>query len=178
MSSRVAARYSKSLFELAVSQQRDELVYTEMNDLISIISGSPDLASLFRNPIVSASDKRKVSTEVFKDFSESSKNFINLVIAKKREDELSEMAASYIRQYDAVNGLAKATVRSAIPLNENTLSKVRKYLQGAIGMENVQLENIIDASVIGGMVIRYEDRLLDLSVSKELQEIRKQLIYN
>lgn len=178
MSSRVAARYAKSLLDLALEQKHDDRVYQEMNEIRKGIQESKELTALLNNPVVSASDKSRVAMAIFKDFSDITKKFINLVISKKREDDLSVMAEEYILRHDELKGVAKATVRSAIPLNNDAMDRVRKYLKGAVQKENIELENVIDKGVIGGMVIRFEDRLLDLSVAKELKEIRKQLIYN
>ncbi len=178
MSSRVATRYSKSLLELAVEQNVDDRVYEEMNDIYNTVSNSSDLASLLRNPVISSSDKIKVWSAIFPNHSSATKRFVELVTDRKREKDLTDMALSYIQRYNDLKGVARATVRSAFELSEDVMSRIQKYLQGALQKDTIQLENIIDKSVIGGMIIRYEDRLLDLSVSKELKEIRKHLIYN
>jgi F0F1-type ATP synthase delta subunit len=55
---------------------------------------------------------------------------------------------------------------------------VKRYLSTTFTKDEILIENIIDRTIIGGMIIQYEDRRLDMSVLKELQEIKKQLIYN
>jgi len=101
-----------------------------------------------------------------------------MVVDRKRESELASIAKVYIQMYDEAQGVVRVSVKSAIALDEKSLGDVKRYLKGLVKQEELQIENIIDSSVIGGMVIQFDDKLLDLSIAKELKEIRKQLIYN
>ena len=67
---------------------------------------------------------------------------------------------------------------SATALSEETLAKLKKYVEQLVNKSDIQLSNEVDPSIIGGIIIKHEDKLLDNSVSRELREIRKQLIYN
>ncbi len=178
MSSRVAYRYAKSLLDLAQSQSVDGEVYEDMLAFSQTASDSIDLRNLLSNPVVSGSDKLKVLNVIFEGSNELSKSLVALVIERKRESELANIANVFIQKYDALKGVTKVEVKSAIALDEKSLEDVRRYLVGVVKDDEIQVENVIDPAVIGGMVIRFEDKLLDLSIAKELKEIRKQLIYN
>ncbi|MCB0734891.1 MAG: F0F1 ATP synthase subunit delta [Flavobacteriales bacterium] len=178
MSSRVAARYAKSLLDLTSEKGSSDAVYAEMQALKNLIKESSDLADLLRNPIVSTTHKRTVLAKIFSGMSEDTRSFVDLVADRKRESDLVDMAQNYIERYDALKGIGRAEVRSAIPLNNDTMERVKTYLQNVAGAGEIQLENVIDPSVLGGMVVHYEDKLLDMSVATELKEISKQLIYN
>ena len=80
--------------------------------------------------------------------------------------------------YDQNKGVVKVSVKSAIALDDKSLEDVKRYLKGLVKEDDLQIVNTVDPSVIGGMVIQFDDKLLDLSIAKELKEIRKQLIYN
>jgi F0F1-type ATP synthase delta subunit len=58
------------------------------------------------------------------------------------------------------------------------MGKMKTYVSSLLSIKDIELNNVIDPSIIGGVIVKHEDRLLDKSVSKELREIRKQLIYN
>ncbi len=178
MSSRVATRYAKSLLDLAQAQSTDSKVYEEMLSFSQLSSSSAELKSLLGNPVVSGNDKLKVLNIIFDGSSSLTKDFVSLVVSRKRESELTNIANDYIKRYDDLKGVTKVTVKSAIALNEKSLGDVKRYLAGIINQDELQIENVIDPEVIGGMVIQFEDKLLDLSIAKELKEIRKQLIYN
>ena len=178
MSSRVATRYAKSLIDLAKAQSIDGKVYTEMVAFGNLASASADLKSLLSNPVVSAKDKLVVLNKVFADSTDLTKSFVSMVVGRKRESELANIAKVYIQLFDASQGVVKVSVKSAIALDDKSLQDVKRYLKGLVEQDELQIENTIDASVIGGMVIQFDDKLLDLSIAKELKEIRKQLIYN
>lgn len=178
MSSRVATRYAKSLLDLAQEQSVDDKVYADMLAFRELALGSPELRSLMRNPIVSGADKLKVLNVLFEGANELTTRFVKLVVDRKREAELSNIAEVLVEKYDELKGVTKVAVKSAIALDASSLDGLKRYLSGVISKDEIQIENEVDSSVIGGMVIRFEDKLLDLSIAKELKEIRKQLIYN
>ena len=177
-SGRIASRYSKSLFELASDQGTVDTVKNDMDTVLDTCNGSRELQSLLKNPVVSNSNKKAVLNKIFDSCSETTKSFMQLLIDKKREAELPLIAGQYIDAYDKMKGIAKATVISAMPLNDETLNKVKSYVKGITSTDEIILTNEIDPSIIGGIIVKHEDRLLDMSVSRELREIRKELIYN
>ena len=178
MSSRVATRYAKSLIDLALTQSVDAKVYDEMVAFGQLAKDSEDLRSLLLNPVVSAKDKEIVLDRIFADADALTKNFVSLVVSRKRESELANIAKVYIQMYDHNKGVVKVSVKSAMALEEKSLTDVKRYIKGLVKQDDLRIENIIDSSVIGGIVIQFDDKLLDLSIAKELKEIRKQLIYN
>lgn len=177
-STRIALRYSKSLLDLATQAGDLDGIKADMDTVIDTCSESKELVSLLNNPIVKASDKKAVLAKVFKSTSATTQNFIDFLVDKKREGELPLVAQNYIASYNNMKGIATATVISAVELSEETLSKIKSYITGILGKEGIELTNEIDPSIIGGVIIKHEDKLLDMSVSKELREIRKTLIYN
>ena len=177
-SSRIASRYSKSLIELAITGEKLEEVRNDMEAVAVICKDSKDLANLLKNPIVTADAKKAILSKVFASTNDITTSFISYLVDKKREDELLLVAHSFIASYNEMKGIASATVISATPLNESTLSSMKRYVESLVGKSDIALVNEIDPSIIGGIIIKHEDKLLDKSVSKELREIRKQLIYN
>ena len=177
-SSRIASRYSKSLLDLANKAGKLEEVKSDMDAVAAICSESKELQNLLKNPIVNADDKKGVLAKVFNNTQTLTQEFISFLVEKNREEELHQVAIGFVDSYNEMKGIAKATVVSAIPLNTDTLAQMKSYVEGLIGKADIELINEVDPSIIGGVVIKHEDKLLDKSVSKELREIRKQLIYN
>lgn len=177
-SSRIASRYSKSLFDLAQQNGELEQVKSDMLNAKAICASSRELTNLLRNPIVQAKDKKAVFAKVFSGFTKLSLDFINLLVEKRREEELPMVAEQFIVAYNELKGISRAIVVSASPLSDTANERIKAYVQGLLGSTDIELSNEIDASIIGGLVIKHNDRLLDMSVAKELREIRKELIYN
>lgn len=175
---RIADRYAKSLLDISKEKGNLDEVKSDMTAVLETLSGSKELSNLLANPIVPSKDKKEVLSKVFSNQSETSRNFLLFVTDKGREGVLGEIASRFIKTYDKLKGIARASVTSAIPLNEASMATIKRYLSGALGVDQIELETKIDPSIIGGMLIRYEDKLLDLSIAKELREIRKEIIYN
>lgn len=177
-SSRIAGRYSKSLLDLAVERGQLEEVKSDMDGVAEICGSSKELVNLLQNPIIQVKDKKAILSKIFSTSSKTTKLFIDFLVDKKRENELPLVAQQFVASYNHMKGIAKATVVSAVPLSSDTMNKVQKYITGLLGKGEIELKNEVDASIIGGVIIKHEDKLLDMSVSKELREIRKTLIYN
>ena len=177
-SSRIAIRYSKSLLDLATQGGKIEEVKNDMDVVLAICANSKDLSSLLNNPIVNAEDKKAVLSKVFNNATDVTKGFLAFLVEKKREGELALIASNFIASYNEMKGIARATVISAVSLSNDTLTQMKSYVEGLLGKEDIELINEVDPKIIGGVIIKHEDKLLDKSVSKELREIRKQLIYN
>lgn len=178
MSSRIAARYGKSLLQFATEKGVSDRVYADMHELIHLSASSVDFRELVKSPVIDAGEKSKVFDALFASFCEETRGFARMCASRRREAYLPDMAQQYVDLYDDSKGVARATVVSAIPLNESVLEQLRRYLGSVLQKNEVQLENVTDTSVIGGLVVRYKDRLLDMSVSRELRQLRKELILN
>lgn len=177
-SSRIASRYSKSLFDLAIQDNKIEQIKEDMLFIEAICESSNDLIALLKNPIVKAESKKAVMLKLIGEKDKSIQDFVSFLIDKKREEELPSIASQFIASYNQMKGISQATVVSAVPLSDKKLSQMQSYVEQLLNQSDIQLHNEVDPSIIGGVIIKYEDKLLDKSVSKELREIRKQLIYN
>lgn len=176
--SRIALRYSKSLLDLASQEGIIEDVKKDMDAVAEVCAASKELRNLLNNPIVKAADKQAVLGKVFTSTHKTTQLFIAYMVDKKREGELPLVASHFISSYNEMKGIAKATVVSATALSDDTLVQVRGYVENLIGKKDIELSNEVDSSIIGGIIVKHEDKLLDKSVSRELREIRNQLIYN
>lgn len=175
---RIANRYAKSLYQMASSENTTDAVYSDLKTVVAVAEGNRELRDVLRSPVIAGDKKLQILKESFKGANERTQSFFGLVINKRREAQLIDISKEYLKRVEEDKGIARATVTSAVPLSDDVLDQIKRYLKGAIQKEDIQLTNKVDDTVIGGMVIKYEDRLLDLSVARELKEIRKTLINN
>lgn len=176
--SRIATRYSKSLIEMANTGGKLDAVKSDMEAVVAICAESTDLRNLLKNPIVKAEAKQAVLAKVFANTDKITQGFITYLAEKRRESELPNIASQYISSYNEMKGIASATVVSATALSDTAMAQMKSYVGGLLGKADIELSNVVDAAIIGGVIIKHEDKLMDKSVSKELREIRKKLIYN
>ena len=108
-------------------------------------------------------------------FDEMTMAFTNIVLTKGREEYLPEICEEFINQYKGLKNIISATVVSATPLNEETLSKIKDKIHSEMTQGGtVEIETRIDASLLGGFVIEIGDSLYDASVVTRLNKLRKE----
>lgn len=175
---RIAKRYAGSLLDQAMQGGQLQTMVSDMKTVSEVCKQSRDLKAMLKSPVVKSNKKLAVLEQVFAGLSDLSKTLMRVLLDNKREAYLPAVADAFVAMYNEKSGIAEATVTSAHPLDTDSVETIKRYLASRLGKSQVHLNNVIDQKVIGGMVIRYEDKLLDMSVAKELKEIRKQLIYN
>ena len=107
--------------------------------------------------------------------SEITYKFIHLLVVKGREKHLVEMVDSFMDQYNKEHHIVKATLTTAVPVEEKTVEDLRKLLLSNKETKGVEMQTKVDPEIVGGFVLQYGDMLLDHSVERKLQLIKKQI---
>ena len=171
---RVASRYAKSLIELANEKGVLEQVREDMQMFSNIVSQNRDFKLLLRNPIVKPEKKLAVLNGVFKGkVQELTLAFFNIVARKQRESLLEFIAVSFEEQYKALKGIVTAQVTSALPLTVSLREELTQKIAAEYGQQ-IQLEEKVDPSLIGGFVLQVGDKQIDSSVKNSLRKLRNE----
>jgi F-type H+-transporting ATPase subunit delta len=96
-------------------------------------------------------------------------------VRKNRAYYLSAIAAAFIDQYNALNNIMQASVKTAHPIDEKLTDEIRQFISSYSGKQ-VELKSVVDASLIGGLVIQMEDKLFDASVNGKLNKLKHDLL--
>ncbi|MBI1222375.1 MAG: ATP synthase F1 subunit delta [Bacteroidetes bacterium] len=174
---RIASRYAKSLIELANEQKSVEAVHADMELLSATCKASKELVIMLKSPIIHGDKKRQVLENSFTDFNKLTRLFVETVIRKGREAYLPLIAKEAIRMYNEEHNIASATVTTASPMDAKMMGEIRKTLEQKTG-KKIVLESEVDPNLIGGLVVRLGDSLFDASISKQLKNIKKELVLN
>jgi len=170
----VAARYAKSLIDLAQEQKLVEDIKGDMELFYKTLKVNPELKAVLANPIVSHSKKIKILDEVFSTkVNKTSIAFFKLMVNKSRGDVLYTTAAEYINLYDIKNHIINATVVSATELSTENKKAMLADIEKATGCK-VKLEAKVDSSLIGGFVLTVGDRQVDTSIANDLRKLKKE----
>jgi F-type H+-transporting ATPase subunit delta len=166
-------RYADAAFEIAL---RDGTVETWRKELDSAaeVSAETELGRVLANPAIPLDERIKVAEEVFASLSGPVRNLILLLVRRRRIEQLPRVAAEFRRLDDQRNGLTHATATSAAPLGADEIRAITARLEELTG-GTVALETAVDPSLLGGVVVRVGDRLLDGSVRGRLERLRNQL---
>ncbi len=172
---RIASRYAKSLIGLATERGNLDQIYSDVQSIYDTCQSSSDLLSMLNSPLVKSETKTNVLGLVFKNSDQLTKAFLLKVVEARREKFLPEIANQFIEIYNHQKGIARATVTAAVNLDEKSVEQIKTYISKKINKPQIQLTVKTDAGIIGGFVINYEDKLLDLSIKNELNKLKQQL---
>lgn len=176
---RLAARYAKSLLDLAIEQGRLEAVYQDMLYLQQLTEASREFLNLLRSPIVKADKKIKIVESVTSgNISELTAAFDRLLINKGREGDLPEVITAFIQQYKEYKNINVVKLTTAVPVSEEVKKAIVAQIKASSDIQNIELETIVDKDIIGGFVIQAGDKLVDASVAYDLKEISRQFENN
>lgn len=169
----VAARYAKSLLDLAKEQGLTETMYKDMLFFKKTVEQSRPLLLMLKNPIVRAEKKSAILKAVFASRVDPvTMAFFEIIAKKNREPIMDAIAQEFINQYDRMKGVDRATVITTIPLTEALRQKFKGIVMETTGSKLVELEEKIDERLIGGYVLRVGDQQIDGSIRSQLNDLR------
>lgn len=175
---KVARRYAKSLLDLGKEQGVSEILFADMQLLLSTIKANRGLSSMLRNPIIHGYKKDAVLKEVFGSrMNKITMEFMQIVTRKSREYFLEDIAKSFVNIYNESKGIRSAKVITAFELDDNLRKQLREIVTRETG-GTVEMTEQIDKSILGGFILRWDDKQLDASVQKQLGDIRKEFARN
>ncbi|NUM32663.1 MAG: ATP synthase F1 subunit delta [Bacteroidetes bacterium] len=172
---RIASRYAKSLVELAKQRGNLKDVCNDIIEINNIAHSNHDFRALIKSPVITSEVKIEITNKIFKNCNQLTIDFLNKVFQSRRENLLPEICFSFTEMYNELNGVANATVVTAMPLDESNIQKIKNYISQKINKPNVHLNIKVDKGIIGGMIIHYEDKLLDMSIKSELHKLKLSL---
>jgi len=173
---RVSGRYAKSLIDLAIEQKKLEAINADILAFRSVIAHTPALVNMLKSPVVQGDKKFAVINKVFgASFNPLTISFMEIVIRKKREYYLPDIAIAFIAQYNEINKITTANVKTAVAVSDSVIAEVRAFIEKQTG-KKVNLETSVDPEIIGGLVIQMEDKLYDASISGKLKKAKQELL--
>jgi len=176
---RLAARYAKSLIDLANERNQVEPVYNDMLFLQALCRDSRDFLMLLRSPVVKADKKTVIVDAVTKGkISELTAAFSRLLINKGRESNLPEVIVSFIDQYKQQKGIHTIKLTTAVPVTEDVKKQIIGQVQKQTSLSNIELNATVNEDIIGGFVLEIGDTLVDASIAYDLNKIKAQFMNN
>lgn len=173
---RVAARYAKSILDLSIEQKSLDGVLSDMKTFANIVSKSGDMRNLLASPVVPGDKKMAVLKHLFeKEFQPLTIKFFDIIIRKKREGFLGAIAKGFVEQYNELNNIANASVKSAVALSEAVINEIKGHIESQTG-KKINISATVNPDLIGGVVVQVEDKLFDASVAGKLGKLKQELL--
>jgi len=176
---RLATRYAKSLIDLANEKGQLEKVFADMQWLQAVCKSNRDFVNLLRNPIINADTKKKILAAVTAGkIGELTTAFNNLLITKGRESNLPEIVAAFITAYKEQKNIHTIKLTTATAVSDSMRTAIVDQVKKSSGYQNIEIEEKVDADIIGGFVLQIGDQLIDASIAYDLKAIAKQFENN
>jgi len=169
----VAGRYATALFELALDENKLEEVEAQLADLQEMLDSSDDLRRLVHSPAFSM-DQQAKAMRVIADTAGTSgitKNFLELLVEKRRLSTLSGIIRAFQTLAARHRGEVEAEVVSAVELSDEQKDTLRQALRDFAG-QDVSMNIRVDPSILGGLVVTIGSRMIDNSLRTKLNRLR------
>jgi F-type H+-transporting ATPase subunit delta len=172
-SSGVAGRYATALFELALEQQALDQVAADLNRFTEALDAFDDLLRLVKSPVFSAEEQGRALAAILKQLKIEglTRNFLLLAAKNRRLFATPDMTRAFRAMLARHRGEMSATVTAAAKLTESQVTALRQALKAALGKE-IMLEERVDASLLGGLVVKVGSRMVDTSLRTKLNSLK------
>ena len=177
MAKLVAKTYGDALFTLALEENKTDVLYAEVESLQDILKDNPELKALMNHPKITRDEKLKVVEDVFKGrLDDELTGFLVLLLKKDRYSELDAILEYFTAKVKEYKGIGVAYVTSAVELKDAQKDEIKNKLLSTTDYKQMEMHYIVDKSLIGGVIIRLGDRVVDSSIRTRLEDIKKQLV--
>lgn len=175
-SSAIARRYSRALILIGKEDGNAEQYRRELEDFTSLMEREPLLAQTVANPLHNIKNRRMLLQTVIERLQSSQvvRSFILLLFDKGRIASLDRITEYYIKFADELKGIVRANLTTATQLSPEAFERIRNTLS-EITQKEVIIEAEIDSGLIGGVVTKIGDLVLDGSIRTQLQNMRESL---
>ncbi len=176
MAKLVSKTYGEALFAVAMEEDRLDSFYEAVKVLAELLAEHEEFGKLMNHPKVSGEEKIKILEETFsKKIPDEILGLFCLLVEKGHADQMIPVCAYFIQMVKKEKRIGEATVTSAVELSASQKDKVCQKLLETTGYQTLEIEYRVDAALIGGMVIRIGDRVVDSSVQTKLRNLAKDL---
>ncbi len=177
MAKLVSQTYAQALFELAVEKNETSMFMDETLGLIEVIQTNTDFTQFMNHPKIPKEDKVNVVKNVFENrISKELIGFLITIIEKDRYNEIEAILREFIFKIKEYSNIGTAYVTTAIALKDKEKNDIETRLLATTRYKTIECIYDVDQSLIGGMVIKMGDRVVDSSIRTKLGKLQKELL--
>ena len=170
----IAAVYARSLFEVARDQDTLDAVRGQLGEFADALSETRDLQVFFFSPYFSTKEKQDGLDRVVSDADPVIVNFLKLLIEKHRMPALFRIRANFDALWEEENKLLPVHITSAVELDEKVVKQLGDRISDQTDRK-VDVSAEVDPDILGGIVVRVGNSVLDASVRNRLEQLRRQV---
>lgn len=170
----IAEVYARSLFEVAQEQDKLDTIREQLGQFADALNDDRQLAIFFFSPYFSGEEKKDGLRRMLSGADTTFMNFLEALVERHRMPVIFRIRNRYDEMWDAVNRLLPVEVTTAVPLDDRTVQSIGRSIGEQTGNE-IELSTVVDPEVLGGIVLRVGNFVLDASIRNRLEQLRKQV---
>ncbi|MDR2044066.1 MAG: ATP synthase F1 subunit delta [Clostridium sp.] len=177
MAKLISKVYGEALFETAVEENRQELFQEEAGGILKVLDENPEFDRFMKHPGIPKQEKLEVVRNVFQGrISTQMAGFLDIVVRKERYGQLRAIFGYFLEKTKEEKKVGTAYVATAVELNEIQKAQVVDRLLATTSYREMEVHYATEPALIGGMVVRIKDRVVDSSIRTKLNNLTKQLL--
>jgi F-type H+-transporting ATPase subunit delta len=168
-------RYAKALFNLAVERGEVDAITSSLLTVANSYENTPQLRTVLEHPRIGRDRKKEILAAAFKgQVSEDMTGFLLLLVEKDRSAIIPHVARDFAQLVDEYKREADAEAVTAVPMTEQQIATLRQRLEAQTGLK-LRLTTRVDENILGGLIVRFGDKMIDDSAATKLDTLRERL---
>jgi F-type H+-transporting ATPase subunit delta len=168
----IAQVYARSLFEVAKEHDRLDVVREQLGQFADALDGNRELSIYFFSPYFSTEEKKEGLGHLLTDVDPTVENFLELLVENHRMPVIFRVRRDFEHLWEQENRLLPVTITSAVALDEATVKSIGDTIGRQTG-QHVELTTTVDPDVLGGLIVRVGNSILDASIRNRLENLRR-----
>jgi F-type H+-transporting ATPase subunit delta len=168
--------YAQALFEATREREEIEETLENLNEFLDVLHESDELREFFYGTHIPESQKRRAIDALTEEMTTSTRNFLKILIDNGRTEVLEDVVPRYEDLVEEYQGKVEVKLTTAVELSEEMLDRFKSRLGEILDGREVMLETYVDPNLVGGAVVRVEEKQIDGSVRGQLQGLRQKML--
>jgi F-type H+-transporting ATPase subunit delta len=170
----IAQVYARALFEVAVEHDSLDEIREQLDQFADALDKNRQLASFFFSPYFSAEEKKDGLARAVTDANPAFANFLQALIERHRMPAIFRIRAEFIELWDDAKRLLPVLITTAVELDSATVESLSKRIGDQVD-RNIEMSTAVDPEILGGVMLRVGNVILDASIKNRLEQLRKQV---
>ncbi|MBU6452087.1 MAG: ATP synthase F1 subunit delta [Cyanobacteria bacterium REEB67] len=172
----IASKYAEAVLDLAVSARQEEQMLNELKLIADVIASDRDMTIIINHPSIDSTEKKRFLSSLFQGkISELADNLIGLLADKRRLNLIPFIESNYRELLNQRKNILSASLSCSEPLADSAIANIKAQLAEHLG-KTLELEVKVDPSLIGGLVLKMGDQVIDGSLKGQLRSLEKTLL--
>ncbi|MEE6686588.1 F0F1 ATP synthase subunit delta [Limosilactobacillus fermentum] len=172
----VANRYARAIFELAQEDGQLDQTYQELVSVRQVFLDNPRLAPLLAGVDLGIKEKQALVDQVKEGASKYVANLLQMAFDYRRMSDMVAIVDEFERRYDEKHKRVHAEVVTAVQLDETRRNQLRDNLAARLGAQEIVLNEKVDPTILGGVVVKTANQTLDGSIKTKIEQIRRLIV--